>query len=637
MRRTIAAALLIGIIASASVALAAVPSEFTVQGVLRGSDGTLQKGPTVNVIITFYDKQTAGNRLAEPYVQNDVQISNGLFSTTIQDPNVIAKLSGHSEVWMEVSAGNDRFPRQPVTPNIYALMCSSADVASSVAPTASITSSQISDLATIQKVLGTPSGGSAGTCPSGAAFSAIAANGTATCTSHIFSADTLNSHGTIGGGVRVDTSGIGGGIIIGQGIDPGTDAPNGEITFDGTGFAHAYLAYYPHLSNFHHELRLIGSGTQLDDTTVDFTTKGTVTASNFQSSSDARLKTNVRTLDNALDAVERVRGVRFNWKRDGLASIGVIAQEVEQIFPELVSTSFDGFKAVDYPKLAAVLIEATKALHAQTKALAAKVDQLAPSALQHTLGTPTGGSQGTCPNGAAFSSIAANGAVVCTSHVSTADTLTNGAIIGNARINAQGPWGLFVGVQADPGLGNPNGKITFDGTGYAHATLAYYPNSLTLALKGSELFFGDTPINLTTDGNVVAANFQSRSDARLKTNIRTLDKALEAIERLRGVRFNWKKDGVSSIGVIAQELERVLPELVTNSPDGYKTVDYAKLTAVLIESTKQLHAENKALATRLDRATAQNGSLMTRLQQLESTVERLAEATPRRRTRMAAR
>ena len=52
--------------------------------------------------------------------------------------------------------------------------------------------------------------------------------------------------------------------------------------------------------------------------------------------------------------------------------------------------------------------------------------------------------------------------------------------------------------------------------------------------------------------------------------------------------------------MIAQEVEGVFPELVSTAPDGLKAVDYAKLTAVLIESTKELRAENAALRARLD-------------------------------------
>ena len=88
------------------------------------------------------------------------------------------------------------------------------------------------------------------------------------------------------------------------------------------------------------------------------------------------------------------------------------------------------------------------------------------------------------------------------------------------------------------------------------------------------------------------------SDERLKTNIVEIDSALDKIDQLRGVTFNWKdtsKDQTTKIGVIAQDVEKVFPEVVGELKDGTKTVDYAALVAPLIEATKELKAENEIL------------------------------------------
>ena len=101
--------------------------------------------------------------------------------------------------------------------------------------------------------------------------------------------------------------------------------------------------------------------------------------STWASSSDARLKKDVQTIEGALDKVLKLRGVSYYWKnRDEMAAakgvaadsldygyddqkhIGVIAQELEDVFPELVSTASDGFKSVEYSTLAPILIEAIK-------------------------------------------------------------------------------------------------------------------------------------------------------------------------------------------------------------------------------------------------------------------------------------
>jgi hypothetical protein len=86
---------------------------------------------------------------------------------------------------------------------------------------------------------------------------------------------------------------------------------------------------------------------------------GTVTAPNFVSSSDRRLKTDIETIGDALSLVRDLRGVRY--VMGGQPGIGVIAQEVEPILPEIVSEA-DGLKRVAYGNLAGLLIEAIKVL-----------------------------------------------------------------------------------------------------------------------------------------------------------------------------------------------------------------------------------------------------------------------------------
>ncbi|MDM8562053.1 tail fiber domain-containing protein [Candidatus Marithioploca araucensis] len=81
----------------------------------------------------------------------------------------------------------------------------------------------------------------------------------------------------------------------------------------------------------------------------------------------------------------------------------------------------------------------------------------------------------------------------------------------------------------------------------------------------------------------------SPSDQRHKQNIQTLDGSLAKLAQLRGVRFNWKEDTEEKqIGLVAQEVEKVFPELVSTDSEGYKSIAYGKLTAVLIEAVKEL-------------------------------------------------
>jgi len=103
---------------------------------------------------------------------------------------------------------------------------------------------------------------------------------------------------------------------------------------------------------------------------------------------------------------------------------------------------------------------------------------------------------------------------------------------------------------------------------------------------------------VSVTGIVTAADFNSTSDANLKQDIQTFKSALDIVSELRGVRFNWKKDNKPSVGVIAQELEEILPELVSDSSP--KTVNYNGIIGVLIEAVKELSEEVKSLKNQIN-------------------------------------
>jgi len=115
-----------------------------------------------------------------------------------------------------------------------------------------------------------------------------------------------------------------------------------------------------------------GVGTAASGTTGEIRATNDVTA--FYSS-DQRLKENIINIDNAVDIVKQLNGVRYDWTAAYIESkggedgtfvrkqdIGVIAQEVEKVFPEIVAENSGGYKAVKYERLVAVLIEAVKEL-----------------------------------------------------------------------------------------------------------------------------------------------------------------------------------------------------------------------------------------------------------------------------------
>ena len=136
------------------------------------------------------------------------------------------------------------------------------------------------------------------------------------------------------------------------------------------------------------------------------------------------------------------------------------------------------------------------------------------------------------------------------------------------RGDTQSDWGILLQKATEYGMRiNSNSSATL--------AFAIYDQSNTLRFK------------IEGDGDVVAqGSIDSASDIKLKTNIKTIDNALDKVLQLRGAEYDRiDRDNEHEIGVIAQEVEEVIPELVHG--DETKTVSYGNMTAVLIEAIKE--------------------------------------------------
>jgi len=125
-------------------------------------------------------------------------------------------------------------------------------------------------------------------------------------------------------------------------------------------------------------------------------------------------------------------------------------------------------------------------------------------------------------------------------------------------------------------------------------------NRLDLYLNGSNEFRFEMDGDFHADGDVIAQSTTTSSDIKLKENIKVVPNALDKVESLRGVTFDWKRDGTPSAGVIAQEVQGVLPEAVkevtpVKGGDSHLSVNYHALTSILIEAIKELKAEIEVL------------------------------------------
>jgi hypothetical protein len=143
--------------------------------------------------------------------------------------------------------------------------------------------------------------------------------------------------------------------------------------------------------------------------------------------------------------------------------------------------------------------------------------------------------------------------------------------------------------------GESAGKIQYHNNAWY---LQFNNNIIGRNASGADVFRVDSSGNVIGNGNITA--FGSASDIKLKENIENIPNALEKLLTLNGVNFNYKKDGLRATGVIAQEVEKVLPEVIYETTDAegtetFKAVRYGNMVGLLIEAIKELTAKVEAL------------------------------------------
>lgn len=105
--------------------------------------------------------------------------------------------------------------------------------------------------------------------------------------------------------------------------------------------------------------------------------------------------------------------------------------------------------------------------------------------------------------------------------------------------------------------------------------------------------------NISSNAYITSPFFYSESDISLKENIQPIDSALEKVLSLFGVSFDWKANKSKSIGLIAQQVEKVVPEIVSTTNRGYKTVSYDSVIPLLIEAIKEQQEQINDLKSKL--------------------------------------
>jgi hypothetical protein len=124
-------------------------------------------------------------------------------------------------------------------------------------------------------------------------------------------------------------------------------------------------------------------------------------------------------------------------------------------------------------------------------------------------------------------------------------------------------------------------------------------------------------------GTVQATDFVSTSDRRVKRDITGIEDALNKLMRIDGVTWKWRSNGNSDMGVIAQDVEKVFPELVVTDSNGKKSVKYGNLAGPIIEALKTLKGENDLLAERNEQLTNRVDELAKEIDGFKLLLERM--------------
>ena len=127
----------------------------------------------------------------------------------------------------------------------------------------------------------------------------------------------------------------------------------------------------------------------------------------------------------------------------------------------------------------------------------------------------------------------------------------------------------------------------------------FYPTIAAAASGNAAVKISSTKLTFNpSTGLLTSTDYNSASDIALKENLTPITNPIEALSQLHGFGFTWKETGEKAYGLTAQDVEKVMPEIVKSRPDGYKGINYLNIIAFLVEAIKDLKQEIQELKNR---------------------------------------